>query len=163
MKIAPRRARPDDWTAVADIFLAARGAMPYLPDIHTAAETRVFIEHLLATDDLWLADAPLYGRAQIAGFAAIHDTPGETWLAHLYIHPALQNHGLGAALLDTVKTQRPLGFSLWCFQANAGARRFYERHGLALARTTDGRDNEEKLPDALYVWRGEKPAGGKTP
>ena len=44
------------------------------------------------------------------------------------------------------------GFQLWAFQQNTGARRFYERHGCALVRLTDGADNEEKLPDALYVW-----------
>lgn len=42
------------------------------------------------------------------------------------------------------------------------ARRFYERHGLALARLTDGRDKEEKLPDAFYVWRGEDGEGGSA-
>jgi hypothetical protein len=42
---------------------------------------------------------------------------------------------------------------LWTFQQNDGARRFYERHGLRLIRLTDGEDNEEKTPDALYAWR----------
>lgn len=66
------------------------------------------------------------------------------------------------ALLECVKTQRPRGFSLWTFQANAGARRFYERHGLMLAKLGDGSDNEEKLPDALHVWRGRVPNGGSS-
>jgi hypothetical protein len=30
--------------------------------------------------------------------------------------------------------------------------RFYERHGFVAARRTDGRDNEERAPDILYVW-----------
>ena len=46
----------------------------------------------------------------------------------------------------------PGGFRLWVFQANAGARRFYERHGLRVVRLTDGAANEEKTPDALYEW-----------
>ena len=93
---------------------------------------------------------------RITGFAAIHDEPEKIWLDHLYIAPIAQGLGLGSALLDKVRTQRPQGFSLWTFQQNRGARRFYERHGLTLARLTDGRDNEEKLPDALYVWSGDK-------
>jgi hypothetical protein len=46
----------------------------------------------------------------------------------------------------------PQGFSLWTFQANLGARRFYERHGCRQVRRTDG-DNEENLPDILYEYR----------
>jgi GNAT superfamily N-acetyltransferase len=162
MKIEPRKAGPEDGPEIAEIFLAARRTMTYLPDLHTDDETRAFIRHLVANDEVWVGAAPLPTGSAIAGFAAIHDAGGKAWLAHLYIHPASQNHGLGRALLDRVKTQRPQGFSLWTFQENAGARRFYERHGLALARLTDGRDNEEKLPDALYVWRGEDGEGGSA-
>lgn len=156
MKIEPRRARPEDWRQMADVFIAARAAMPYLPDLHTPAETRAFIRSVAEALEVWVVEMGLGRETRLAGFAAIHDLVDETWLDHLYLHPAAQNHGLGAALLDTVKTQRPQGFSLWTFQQNNGARRFYERHGLALARLTDGRDNEEKLPDALYVWRRPK-------
>jgi hypothetical protein len=28
--------------------------------------------------------------------------------------------------------------------------------GFVATRRTDGRDNEERAPDALYVWRGEE-------
>jgi hypothetical protein len=39
-----RRAAHDDAEAVADVFLAARAAaMLYLPDLHTADETRAWI------------------------------------------------------------------------------------------------------------------------
>ena len=41
---------------------------------------------------------------------------------------------------------------LWTFQSNAGARRFYERHGFVAVQTTDG-DNEEQAPDIRYLWR----------
>jgi putative acetyltransferase len=41
---------------------------------------------------------------------------------------------------------------LWTFQRNAKARRFYENRGFALVRETDGADNMEKEPDALYRW-----------
>ena len=39
---------------------------------------------------------------------------------------------------------------LYTFQQNSGSRRFYERHGFGLLRLTDGKDNEERCPDALY-------------
>jgi hypothetical protein len=41
---------------------------------------------------------------------------------------------------------------LWTFQRNAQARRFYEARGFALAQETDGARNQEKEPDALYLW-----------
>lgn len=150
MQIEPRRARPDEWPQISEVFIAARAAMPYLPDLHTRGETRAFFKGVAQTQEIWAVDAPLDAASRIAGFAAIH----EDWLDHLYIHPAMQNLNIGSGLLDIVKTQRPQGFSLWTFQQNTGARRFYERHGLVLARLSDGGDNEEGLPDALYVWRG---------
>ena len=47
---------------------------------------------------------------------------------------------------------------LWTFQRNQRARRFYERRGFRLVLLTDGADNEEKEPDALYEWRRPDPA-----
>jgi putative acetyltransferase len=39
------------------------------------------------------------------------------------------------------------------FQRNEAARRFYGRHGFHLVRLTDGAQNMEQEPDALYEWR----------
>lgn len=154
MKIDLRKADAKDWRQVAETFIAARAAMTYLPELHTRAETLAFIQHVVETQDVWVTRGMIDGKLHVAGFAALH----RDWLDHLYIHPVMQSRGMGATLLDEVKTQRHQGFSLWTFQQNTRARQFYERHGLTLARTTDGRDNEEGLPAALYVWRG---AGSK--
>jgi hypothetical protein len=43
---------------------------------------------------------------------------------------------------------------LWTLQSNAGAQRFYLRHGFVEADRTDGADNEERAPDILYVLEG---------
>jgi hypothetical protein len=55
-------------------------------------------------------------------------------------------------LVAVAKRERPLGLRLWTFQANAGARRFYERHGFGATEFTAG-DNEEGAPDIRYEWR----------
>ena len=60
--------------------------------------------------------------------------------------------GIGAALLEHAKRERPDGLELWTFVSNAGAQRFYERHGFVEVRRTDGAENEERAPDILYVW-----------
>ena len=49
---------------------------------------------------------------------------------------------------------------LWTFEANVGARRFYESHGFVATRRTAG-DNEEGAPDVCYEWR--PPGVGLTP
>ena len=85
----------------------------------------------------------------------------------LYVEPAMTGHGIGAELFQLAKRERPLGLRLWTFTSNTRAQRFYERHGFVEARRTDGRDNEEKAPDILYVWGGEtrrlRTAGGRLP
>jgi GNAT superfamily N-acetyltransferase len=152
-KIILRRAIAADAPLIAQTFIAARRAMAYLPALHSDEETRDYIAHVVAAEEVWIAQTK---QDRVPAFAAIRDEPQKIVLDHLYVAPEAQNANLGSALLAHVKTQRPQGFSLWCFEANHGARRFYERHGLVLAQMTDGRDNEEKLPDCLYVWRGDK-------
>jgi GNAT superfamily N-acetyltransferase len=138
------RASEDDWKEIAEIFLAARAGMSYLPVLHSDAETRLFMRRVVKRSAVWVAE-----RDGILGFAALE--PG--WLHHLYVAPAAHNAGAGSLLLAKAKEELPQGFSLWTFQANLGARRFYERHGLAEARRTNGAENEEGLPDILYEWR----------
>ncbi len=139
-----RRATTKDAEQTADVFLAARATMTYLPKLHTDAETREFIAGLVADKEVWVAER----EGRIVGFAAIDGG----FLEHLYVHPSRFNSRTGDKLFHQATKEHPQGFQFWVFQQNAGARRFYERHGAALVKLTDGRDNEEKLPDALYVW-----------
>ena len=87
-------------------------------------------------------------HGHVAGFLALDN--GQ--VACLYVARLHRGRGLGKQLLDRAKADRPGGLQLWTFQANAPARRFYEREGFRLAEETDGRDNEEGLPDMRYVW-----------
>jgi ribosomal protein S18 acetylase RimI-like enzyme len=143
-----RPGRPEDAPAIAEVFIRSFEGLAFLPVLHTHDEDRAFIRDLVMRDEVWVLEED--GR--IVGMAALT----EDVLGHLYVHPDAQGHGVGTALLDRVKKQRPAGFTFWVFQQNEGARRFYERHGCRLVRLTDGSGNEEKTPDALYEWR---PAG----
>jgi GNAT superfamily N-acetyltransferase len=58
------------------------------------------------------------------------------------------------AWIELAKRERPDGLRLWTFASNLRAQRFYERHGFVEAQRTDGRGNEERAPDILYVWAG---------
>jgi GNAT superfamily N-acetyltransferase len=139
-----RRAAADDARACADIQITAmRDAMPWLPDLHTDDETRAWMRDVVfATREVWVAEE----AGNVAAFVAIE---GDL-VGNLYVAPTAQ--GLGSALLDVVKRERPRGFRLWVFQRNARARAFYESRGLVLVETTDGRGNQEREPDALYAW-----------
>ena len=144
MKIRP--VEPGDAEGVGDVFLAALAGMTYLPELYTEAETRTFIrDGLLPNNEVWVAEQ----GGRVLGFVGL----GEDVLRHLWVEPEAQNRGVGTALLALAKERRPGGLRLSVFQKNLGARRLYERHGFTLTELTDGRDNEEREPDARYEWR----------
>ena len=89
---------------------------------------------------------------RLLGFIAIEasrNLGGAPVLEKIYVEPAEQNRGVGSALLEKARELRPDELFLWVFQRNA-ARRLYERHGFELVKLTDGADNMEREPDALY-------------
>ena len=143
-QIAIRRATATDADETTAVFSAALKSMAFFPKLHTDREHRVFVCRFILEDETWIA----LGDGRVIGLACIE---GDR-LAHLYVDPAHHNRGAGTALLYHVKVQRPNGFDLWTFQANTGARRFYERHGLTAIEFTDGSRNEEQLPDVRYAW-----------
>jgi GNAT superfamily N-acetyltransferase len=139
-----RRATTADAEDAARVFTASFASMHFVPKIHSAEEDRAFVRGLIAGKEVWLAEHD--GR--VIGLACWYDG----WLEQLYVDPAHHNGGAGSALLRHVMTEHAEGFQLWTFQANAGARRFYEAHGFAAAEFTDGAHNEESTPDVRYVW-----------
>ena len=149
-ELALRPATSEDLPALAEVHLASRtAAVPAMPaGIHTDAEVRAWVGGWdLAAHDVWLATL----GEDVVGYARF--TP--TWLDDLYVVPSAQGFGVGSALLDLVKAQRPDGFALWVFESNEPARTFYAARGLVELEHTDGSGNEEREPDVLYEWQGE--------
>jgi GNAT superfamily N-acetyltransferase len=153
LDLALRRAEPADSSAVAGLYTAARvAAVPMMPPaMHTAEEDRAWFAAQMARPDLelWVAERD----GELLGYAML--TP--VWLDHLFIRPDATGGGVGSVLLDLVKSLRPDGFSLWVFESNSGARRFYARHGLVELERTDGSGNEERAPDVRMAWPGSDP------
>jgi GNAT superfamily N-acetyltransferase len=150
MKPAIRRGGAQDARAAADLYLRAReaalraGSVP--AGVHDDDDVRgYFGSHIVEDCELWVAE----DDGALAGILVLD---GE-FVDQLYVEPALTGRGIGSALLAVAKRERPQGPQLWAFQTNAGARRFYERHGFVAVRQTDGRDNEERAPDVLYQYR----------
>jgi putative acetyltransferase len=122
-----------------------RHSLPFVPELHTPdEEARWFAERLYAANQVWLSE----GADGPQGYIAFR----ADFVEHLFIRPESQGAGLGVLLLGKAKEEAASELSLWTFQQNLRARRFYERHGFEVVRETDGADNEEKLPDVLYRW-----------
>ncbi|AJA62906.1 MULTISPECIES: GNAT family N-acetyltransferase [Bradyrhizobium] len=119
-------------------------AMPWLLGLHTPAEDRWFYrERVFPTCRVW----GRFNDDELTGIIAFQDG----WIEQLYVLPAAQGRGIGTELLDVAKAACDR-LELWTFQRNTPARRFYEARGFTLVEQTDGARNEEREPDARYVW-----------
>jgi GNAT superfamily N-acetyltransferase len=148
---AIRRGGADDARAAADLYLRARaaalrsGSIP--AGVHDDDDVRgYFAAHIVQDCELWLAEED----GVLAGILVLDGD----MIDQLYVEPERTGRGIGSALLAVAERERPEGLRLWTFQSNAGAQRFYERHGFVAVRRTDGRGNEERAPDVLYARGG---------
>ena len=78
----------------------------------------------------------------------------EREISQLYIHTDYQGFGIGQTLLDKAKEQSSGKLTLYTFEVNENARRFYEKNGFNIK--SRGHENEENLPDILYEWISNK-------
>jgi len=145
-----RRARDEEIEPLTRLFIRARNEMDYLPRVPDEAAVPI-AARLREHEEVWVAEE----NGRLLGFLGIeHSTNLDApVLEKIYVDPAEQNRGVGSALLDKAKELRPSELYLWVFQKNP-ARRLYERHGFELVELTDGADNMEREPDALYRWNG---------
>jgi GNAT superfamily N-acetyltransferase len=131
-------------TAARVLRTAFDEALPSLAGLHTPEEDRWFFrERVFRACELWGA----FDGAVMIGMIAFR----EEWIDQLYVLPQAQGRGVGCGLLQVAQNAFDR-LQLWTFQRNVRARRFYEARGFALVRETDGAGNEEKEPDALYLW-----------
>jgi GNAT superfamily N-acetyltransferase len=143
-----RPATPEDAAGVAEVYLASRKVfLPFAPLAHPPKDVRKWIaEVLLPSGGVTVATV----RAEIIGMMALSRRGEADWITHLYLHPKATGHGLGTRLLARALEELGPRIRLYTFQANAGARRFYERHGFHAIAFSDGEGNEEHCPDVLY-------------
>ena len=145
-----RPAREGEIEALTRLFIRARNEMEYLPPVPDEAAEPI-AARIREHEEVWVAeeDGRLVG---FLGIEASRNLGGAPVLEKLYVEPAEQNRGVGSALLDKAKELRPDELYLWVFQKNEGARRLYERQGFTVVKLTDGAENMEREPDALYRW-----------
>ncbi|GGY83234.1 histone acetyltransferase [Streptomyces olivaceoviridis] len=143
-----RRAVAADARAAADVYLRSfDAALPTVVRPHTDDEVRDYIRDVVVPlRETWVAEA---AGAGVVGLMVLD---GES-LSQLYLDPRWRGRGIGDRFMALAKGRGPQGLSLWTFQVNKPAHRFYERHGFVAAEYTDGSGNEEREPDVRYVWR----------
>jgi GNAT superfamily N-acetyltransferase len=145
MSFRLRRATADDATAIAELFDASYRLLTFLAMLHTIEECRRFVADVMLKD---CAVTVAEDDTGIVAFLARHG--GE--IRQLYTRPDRIGRGAGTQLIEAAKSSGGAALELWCFQANARARRFYEARGFHAIRFTDGADNEERTPDVRYRW-----------
>ncbi|MDE3131484.1 MAG: GNAT family N-acetyltransferase [Acidobacteriota bacterium] len=145
-----RRAAHDEAPAIAELWLQSRRAAPGIPpSAHSEQEVRAWFEEvLMPTREVWVATAPRagYEEPELVGMMALHDE----WVEQLYIALDHQHRGHGTRLLTVAQASRE-SLSLWAFEANLPARRFYEARGFVPVGEPSS-DNEERTPAIRYHW-----------
>nr|WP_207627712.1 MULTISPECIES: GNAT family N-acetyltransferase [Bacillaceae] len=112
-------------------------------EIHSFENHQYFLNNILPKQyqiDLALMDD------KVVGMIAYNDRE----INQLYIHIDYQGIGIGQTLLDKVKEHSSGGLTLYTFEVNETAQRFYEKNGFKIIDR--GHENEENLPDIKYEW-----------
>ena len=140
-----RSATAADASAVAQVFSASYRLLSFLPRLHTVDADRRFIaEVILRNCDVTVAEDD-------SGVVAFLAREAEE-IRLLYTRPDRIGRGAGTLLVEAAKASGTAALELWCFEANARGRRFYEARGFRPILRTDGSHNEERQPDIRYRW-----------
>ncbi|MFI9252348.1 GNAT family N-acetyltransferase [Streptomyces sp. NPDC053069] len=147
-EVVLRRAVAEDGRAAAEVYLRSfDAALPTVVRARTDDEVREYIRDVVVPlRETWVAEAD---GAGIVGLMVLE----QEVLSQLYLDPGWRGRGIGDRFVALAKERNPGGLSLWTFQVNKPAHRFYERHGFTAVEFTDGSGNEEREPDVRYVWR----------
>jgi RimJ/RimL family protein N-acetyltransferase len=148
-----RLATVADTERVARLFVDTQVRhLPFLPRPPIDKIVPLMRDEVLPAGQTWVLEAT--GSGELLAMLTLSSPEDEVlWIRHLFVAPDAVGGGLGSALLGfALAPEQRCGRAvrLWTFQANAGARRFYERQGFVPVRFTDGRDTVERCPDVLY-------------
>ena len=140
-----RAARAEDISelaAIAERSYRAAFADILEADVLRGRDAAFFAEHFAAS---WERMLVAFSNSEPVGFLLMT----EEHIDMLFIDPAASGKGSGAVLLERAEA---LGAqSLECFRDNAGARRFYERHGWRVDREYEREFAGRNRSFVLYV------------
>lgn len=137
-----RRANSEDATACAESMQEWLDSTPWVPDLHTLNESVNFCRNFVIEKcETYVLGTPA------KGFIAIES---DQIILAFYVSNKHRSQQVGQRLLDHAKSLHAR-LTLWVFEQNEGARRFYERHGFVATGRTDSQ-NDEGLPDLEMAW-----------
>lgn len=113
-------------------------------EMHSFDNHVYFLNHILP--EQYQIDVAMIDET-VVGMMAYNDSE----ISQLYIHLNYQGFGIGQTLLNRAKAQSSGKLTLYTFEVNEKAQRFYEKHGFKVIGR--GHENEENLPDILYEWK----------
>ncbi|HJU21649.1 MAG TPA: GNAT family N-acetyltransferase [Casimicrobiaceae bacterium] len=150
-----RPAVPLDAARIAEILVDVRSAfMPYAPLAYSPEDVRSWVaQFLVPSGGTVVAEL----NDTLVGVMAIEREASCSWITQMAVDPFHVGIGIGTSLLQHAFRECPSPIRLYTFQANVGARRFYERNGFRVVGLSDGRTNEECCPDVLYEFGGRAP------
>jgi GNAT superfamily N-acetyltransferase len=138
---AIRRGTPEDAPACAAILNDWIDATTWMPRVHPHEDVERHYR-----DVVFPKQAVLVFGDPLQGFLALDE---DRCVTALFCKSP--GSGVGTALLGQAKANSDTLW-LWTFEANEGARRFYDREGFVQTEFTTGL-NEEELPDLRFEWR----------
>jgi ribosomal protein S18 acetylase RimI-like enzyme len=142
-----RAARATDAAAVAELWWRTRlASVPAIPEpVHDESDVRGWVEEvLIPAGGTWVVER----GGEVVAMMTVEGSD----IDQLYVAPDHQHRGLGTMLVELARELSPAELTLWTFQSNTRACRFYEGLGFVVVGMTDG-DNEEGAPDLRYRWR----------
>lgn len=146
MNVLVRPAGAADAQAAGDILWGFQRDMAWMPNLYARDECVDFCNRMIAKGWVSIAEE----ADCVCGFLA----RDREEICSIYVAPGYYRRGVGNALIEAAKAGQP---SLWlkCFEANLRARGFYTKQGFVEVARSDGRANDENLPDITFVWQME--------
>lgn len=112
-------------------------------EVHSFEDHVFFLNHIMSMDNkVYLA----IDDNKVVGILASNDNE----INQLYIHNDYQGKGLGKRFLEIAKANSIGRLTLYTFEINHKAQRFYESNGFKIIGR--GHENEESLNDIKYEW-----------
>lgn len=116
-------------------------------------EMHSFEDHVFFLNNILNKDNKIYiaiDNNKVVGMIAFN----ENEINQLYIHNDYQGKGLGRKFLELSKANSKGILTLFTFEVNHNAQRFYEKNGFRIIGR--GYENEENLDDIKYEWVGSR-------
>ncbi len=151
----------DDWELVRDVRLRAVRENPEIFGASLARENRFVESHWrmrLRTSPTWVAvDDSGTGRGMVQMLQEPGSPIDDRHLISLWVAPETRRHGVGWALLDTVRTAAAADgastVSLWVVDNNHAAGDLYVRAGFARTGERQAFSRDDSLTEERYVLR----------